>query len=125
MEMCDQFRYPEVHETSRHASATGEAPPTRRPVAPSWQDAVGRGPGSERLGELGLSLVAGLPHARRAGVARQADPGAPTPALATAETETGAAAAPRPARGGLPYRSLDPPARGGPDRARVRRGVPP
>jgi len=125
MENYNGFCYPGGHETLWHASATGEAPPTRHSVAKGWQDPVGSGPGIECLGELRLPLVAGLPEERPERTAAQADPRAAAAAVLATETAAGETAPARPAGGGLPHRPLDLTTRGRSDRAPLRGCLPP
>ncbi len=102
------------HETSWNPTATGEAPPTRHPVAQNGQESVGCRSVAWGVGEFRLSVVPDIPGAGPQGSSAPTHPGATPEVVPVAE----GGADPAPGEGGAGRRvldgSLDHPTRCGP-----------
>jgi hypothetical protein len=119
------MHHPMGHETFWDPRATGKAPSVCGAAPEGWTDTVSGRPPAPRLGEFGVSVVAGVSTSRAAGAARQADPGTAAGIVHRAESQAGPPAGKGPAPGRLHHRSLDPGAGDHIDLSGVRHSVSP
>ena len=114
-----------THATSWNSQATGEAPSSRDSALGVRSDSLRRRPSGRSGGELGLSLVAGVP-AEGASLARGQAHAGTTPAIGQeAEAPTCNVAGTGRAPCGVPDGALDAAAGSRTDSPRVRGSVPP
>jgi len=106
------------HETSRHATAAGEAAPTRDPVVAKRHAPVGRSPLARRVQELCVPVGPRLRTARREQASAHPDPWAAASVVPRTESEAGDPDAARAPGTRIPDRSLDAPTHRAPNRAR-------
>jgi len=107
------------HETFWESHATGEAPTVGRAAPAGWADVVRGGPAGPRLGEFGLSLVAGVSARGTTGAGRQTHAWPATGVVPTPERPARPAAGEGATPGWVHDRSLDPSTGGQTDRPGV------
>src|SRR5437899_11609111 len=93
-----------IHATSWDCKATGEAPSARSAAVGVRSKPVGRCPAGRGGGELGLSLVAGVPTRGASGAGDQAHAGPAAEPAPPAETPTRDDAGPGRASPRVPHR---------------------